>query len=375
MRVWNSVGKPDLLVVGDLGDFYFSEWAASRSLKVRRVDIALSWRSIIDPDVVITGFNLLFGKFLRREAYVRFLVRKIKRLQPKVVVTFIDNDIRFWELKRLLIAEKTKVVAIQNGRRGGLKDIDLDSLDPTIHGVTNYLCFGGAVKELYGRNTSSEQILALGSFRNNLVPVNPRNREGFLWISAFRSQLNLQNVSWEHFFRAESLAVKAFASTARELSKSLSVLGAAIDWEREKCWFDSLLGEGNYTFLRKQSGLQNYEYLDATELVGTVHSTMGYEAIARGGKCLFIDIKSTILSTPIYQFGYPDNSGRDGLWWVRDSSISSVKAAARRLMTIQESDYSSELKKFHERHLSYNPGNTILWDLLAKYCSDDDQCV
>ena len=100
-----------------------------------------------------------------------YLLNYIEFINPKIVINFIDNDIRFYELKNFF--KNKKFISIQNGWRTKINDI-FSKLDNKISKKLScdyYFIFNN----FYGKKLSNyidAKFIELGSIRNNYNPIN-----------------------------------------------------------------------------------------------------------------------------------------------------------------------------------------------------------
>ena len=359
--------RPDVLVYGELEATYLVKWAESRKLRVAILPTRFTWSS--SPILVLTAIKVLLGQIKRKDAFLDFALRFIRLTSPKVVATFLDNDIRFWELRNKFLGERPKFVAIQNGRRGGIWDLDFGRLTPDEHGVDAFFCFGSAIEEYYRVRTSTDDYILLGSSRNNRVSVTTEHiRAGFAWISSYRNSLppGMDERGRANFFLAEKEAAMSLQRFALERNELFFVIGCQEASSVEREWFCSFLGENQVDFIPKTDGESSYELLDRFKLVGTVHSTLGYEAIARGCRCFFFDWKAKILERNEYSFGYPDETPAKGLFWSRSTVFAEIEKSLDQLLLVDSDKLALAAEHFTRRYMNYDPENSSLWRYLDK---------
>ena len=146
-----------------------------------------------------------------------YVVTYIQMMQPKVVMTFIDNDVNFYKLKSMCI--QTKFVAIQNGVRanysssptsGFFDKLSLASKDKKLS--ADYFCaFGGAAAAQISQFVQCEQI-SIGSLKNNLF-VSHENSQTASYDVVLISQyppLSVQDELQQIYFGSHAISLADF---------------------------------------------------------------------------------------------------------------------------------------------------------------------
>ena len=116
----------------------------------------------------ITKLYITFGqlKFIlvnifKRPLRVNYLIYLIIQINPKVVITFIDNSSDFHIISRFL-QKKIKFIAIQNATR----EVQwLPKKWTKKFYIPEYYCFGSFDKKLFLKKTSVKNIKPKGSFK------------------------------------------------------------------------------------------------------------------------------------------------------------------------------------------------------------------
>ena len=102
---------------------------------------------------------------------ISHVCEKIIKYKPEFVITMMDNDLRFYRLKKYF-QNNIKFIAIQNGVRGRFHDI-FDN--PLIHKDKNlsadyYFSFGTSLVSLL-KKYIKVKIVPVGSVVNNMVKI------------------------------------------------------------------------------------------------------------------------------------------------------------------------------------------------------------
>ena len=103
-----------------------------------------------------------------------YFTRVIKTVNPKLIITYHDNHINFYKLKKIF--PDKKFIAIQNGYRFKKNDI-FEKLGIKENLSCDYIfCFGNAVARLY-RSMIKTKTICHGSLKNNIVKIKEKKKK------------------------------------------------------------------------------------------------------------------------------------------------------------------------------------------------------
>ena len=141
---------------------------------------------------ILVIFKCIIKLKFKRKAYIE---EYIKLVQPKLIITFIDNNKSFYNLKKISSA---KTLFIQNGIRTCFNDIFFYTFDSNMKlfpeikqnnfAVDYMLVWNDRVGKLYNKFIDGECI-SIGSFRNNFLIKKeiPKKNKVILFISNFKN--------------------------------------------------------------------------------------------------------------------------------------------------------------------------------------------
>lgn len=303
----------------------------------------------------------------------------IARVKPRLVLTYVDNNPGYYSFS--VRNSHLKTMFIQNGTRGYLADVfELLDKKPSVGPlkVDYMLTFGCRVGSEYEKYISG-QVVPIGSFRNNLVPVRRQKVKGTLaYISQYRdtSGFDMGGIfySFEQFWeRVDRLIVPFLVDYARVRGLAFQIIPCSGYYrdagllEKEKSYFNRIAGvECDYSEWNWHGS--SYDTIDATEVIVAIDSSMGLEATARGTKAAIFSFRSTILSLidpPFLNYGWPGSYPDDGPFWTNRPDPTAFERILDHLFAISEDEWRAELQKqgFADV-LQYDPGNSILRAIL-----------
>ena len=237
------------------------------------------------------AMRCLVGRNLSAQNYA---LTYIKIVEPKLVITFIDNFPAFFQVKNHF--PNITTVLIQNGVRVDPRDLfETNSEASGLHKnfVDKMFVFGSAIGATYGKYTQGE-IVPIGSFKNNLVPITKSKTRTVAYISTYRSGLPRHTVipdslpgfpiQYGEIIDRREQAIIFLANFCQKNNLGLIIIGKDEDFEGEKAYYDKLLKNCSWTIAQRQTTTINYAVVDESEIVVFTSSTLGYESLARGKK-------------------------------------------------------------------------------------------
>ncbi len=318
----------------------------------------------------------LFRRGNRSDAYYDCYMA---RVAPRLVLTYVDNNLEFYSFA--VRNPHLKTLFIQNGTRGYLADIFeiLDRKPPAGPLKVDYmLTFGSRVGAEYARYVSGE-VVPIGSFRNNLVPVRQQKAKGTLaFISQYRdtSGFDMAGVfyTFEQFWeQADRLIVPFLVEYAKAREITFHIVPCTGHYkdsallEKEKNYYNRIAG-CECAYSEWQWHGSSYDVIDATEVIVAIDTSMGLEAAARGSKAAIFSIRSTILSLidpPFLNYGWPGSYPDDGPFWTNRPDTAAFERILDHLFAISDDEWHAELQKQRFPDvLQYDPGNSTLRAIL-----------
>lgn len=310
----------------------------------------------ISLPILFISCLFFFFDFIRlKNLYFNYLKTFIIISNPKVIITFIDNDKNFYKFKKNF--QNKKFIAIQNGYRF-YKDDFFESIDRAEKKFQcdEYYCFGDGVKK-YLENRIDSKIITSGSVKNNYCKRKISSKSGICFISSFGISNNkfekkiLTNLNF--FCKKKKLKLYILARTKKN---------------EEYKFFKKILMKNNFIYVaRKDNICQSYNLIDKVELSISLNATLGYENLSRGNKTFFLNVNERNLNCNSFlKFGYPNNFSNIGYFWTdryeEQNFISQINKIYNELPAIWLSKTTKIIKKI----IIYDNGNKNLLKRLQK---------
>ena len=343
--------------------------------------------TILDPER-INIFVVLKMLLSFQNSHAQYRAKFIKIVQPRVVITFIDNDVTFYSLKS--IVSGPQFISVQNGLRhnysfnphGGFLD-QLDEVSKQTTLACDYICvFGLASANLFSTYIKAKTVIT-GSIQNNFPEIN--SSKGATSDVAFISQLQaftLEDSSVEVYFGNQGSTISEFFEAERRIVRGLSqycednglqlVICGKRDqthtYERE--FFESILQPKKLNFLARKSGSSTYDAIDATGLVVTVDSTIGYESLSIGKRVAFMSGRTQaagavgLAEVRDTNFGYPLDLSPTGKFWTNQATTTELTRILDYLRAVTDEEWAAEIAPYNESLMAYQPGNPVFRKLL-----------
>ena len=303
----------------------------------------------------------------------------ISIVSPSVIVTFIDNNPRFYELKRA--HPRLVIIFIQNGVRGETADIfgflKTNPRNNNYH-VDYMLTFGAAIGAKY-REHINGRIISIGSMKANRCKIEKNvNEKSLVFISQFDPppgnseqshfvSTDTRHITWSDFFSAERRIVKLLANYCGKNNLIFQICGRHPDLSGEEYeFFRESIGSKKWEFIPRDGLWGSYKTIDRAEFVIGIDSTLAYESLARGNKTGVFSARSDLLDDPAAKFGWPEKFPDNGPFWTNYADENEFERVLNYLTSVSNTDWEKTYQQYIPSLMEYDPGNTRLIALLRE---------
>ena len=289
----------------------------------------------------------------------KYYLEYIKFVGPKKVITFIDNNILFYQLKKYF--RSIEFISIQNGHRTEKRDFILELKKKQNN--KNLLCdkifianlgYGDLIKKYINCRT-----IPLGYFKNNFVKINNRQiqKKSMIFISQFRKN----EITSDHFI-VEKKILPLVNKFCIDNKINLYILGCSNNYNLEKNFFESLLVSSSFIFQRKLDFPKNYNFIDKFEIVVFIDSTLGYESIARKKKVAVFSNRRLTKVSSSEKFGWPVKYKNKGYFYSNNKNFNQIEInrILNNVLKINQKKWNKRIFPKLEKISIYNYGNNIL---------------
>lgn len=275
----------------------------------------------------------LFNLNLNFSNYKKFFIEYVN---PKVIITSNDNQLGFFRTKKLF--PKIKFVAIQ-----GFWKFDLDHdiiFNRSFYKKKDlncdfFLCYNKFVASEYKRFINCKNFISIGSFESNSFPINKKKNSNkkIIFISQFKNQED--DVHWHKNYnlgewKKEEIKFLYNIKEFIPLKEKITVIGKSSSF-KEKNYYKKIFGNKLIFIKNDRLNISRkkkiFKYLDKSELIITLDSSLGYEALARGNKVIFFSIRNNLDkdTRSRLRFCWPNKKSSYGLNWTNLNNKKEIK--------------------------------------------------
>ena len=316
----------------------------------------------------------IFNRGSKTEAYVDCFIRQVC---PRLVVTYIDNNINFLTISKR--HPNVKTLFIQNGLRSYHEDLfaPLDEIDSSLlsHLKVDYmLTFGSLIGEEYSRYIAGT-VVPIGSMKNNLVRKMPAKQKGVIgYISTWRKVS--ARLYGEHYTEhtyitpVDRIIISNLLCYSKAKNKRLMIISKnpnnGKSRKQEEEHFRNLLNQ-EPEFFDQPEPYPSYQSVDLADVVVGTESTLSYESIARGNKTAIFSVTGEFLGIPGLNYGWPGDFHDEGLFWTNIPCSKSFYRILDYLFTVEAIQWEKDVDATNFSSLMvYDPENSKLKEILRK---------
>ena len=363
-KKWQYPKKSEILIFDAMGaealmPYLAKYFVTTMTVRGESINIPCLFRGMLKPSFW-TGKP---GKAYT-EAYIQVVL-------PKVVITFIDNNSGFYEISKSFPDIKT--IFIQNGLRtisafyGIVKSYN--------YHVDYMLVHGSAIGKYY-QNYLSGQSISIGSLKNNAISnLSSVVNNDVLFISQWRCEPTKGTafsipaddtlVYWDEFFQSEIITLKFLDRWCVENNKHLKICGCTKNEDGlEIDFYSNCLQDSEWVYIPRKSNYSIYKLIDASEIVVSIDSTSGYEAISRSKRTAIFSCRDRGKSKFRFPFGWPKDLPNNGPFWTNDQDETQFQQIMDYLNTVSDNDWEKTRKYYLTDIMEFDPGNIHFISLL-----------
>ena len=311
------------------------------------------------------AFKCLINRDLSAQNYARQFIKKV---QPKLVLTFIDNYPPFYALKQDF--PEIKTLLIQNGYRsdrGDLFGLLATEYSKQQNMVDQLFVFGEAVGSKYRQHISGN-VTVHGSFKNNSVLLTQAPEKTVAYISTYRPRVSRSFVvpesspespiTYGEVIARRETAILWLANYCAEKNRLLKIIGKDENVAAEEDYYKGLLHEFEFEFVGKKSSETSYEAIDKSEIVVFTSSTLGYESLARGKKTAAIMLDAQLIKADALKFGWPADLADEGKFWTHQLSQQRIYEIMDYLINTTDAEWNETRLEAIKDVIEFDPGNS-----------------
>ena len=310
--------------------------------------------------LLIFAYSLIVNfkdTFKLKNIYFNYLKTFIDFTQPLCVITFIDNDKKFFRFKKYF--KNIKFIAIQNGYRFYKNDL-FEAIQNSnfIFECDEYYCYGENIKN-YLKNKVKANLYPIGSLKNNYCSINNNIiKKNLCFISSF----GISNHKYE------KLLLDIIYEFCQKKGVNLEIL-ARRKSEEEKEFFHNILQNKKFIFhQQKDEFCSSYSIIDKAEICISLNATLGYESLARGNKTFFFNLNDRNLNCSSFtKFGYPEKFPDEGFFWTNKFDPSTAIKNIDYIYNLSEKEWKSMSHEIIKKIIVYDANNQFFQERLSQF--------
>ncbi len=362
--IWKIPSQKDIVIFDAAGAEILSEYLNNHSYIIFYTrGYYVKGESLYISIVLVSIFTRKFWSGKITEVYKETFLNYVS---PKLVLTFIDNSIDFYQIKNKF--PKITTMFVQNGWRGEIGDVFEKLEYSKTYKVDYMLVFNQHIAEKYKKYISGKTI-AIGSLKNNYVK-NPNldKNDSVLFISQFRFTDSFDDIflrnklgktySFRQFYNSDEIVLRFLARWCKLNKLKLSIASYYSDSNsKELGYFKSILLSEDWQILPRIDNYSSYAYLDTAKIVVSIDSTLGYESLGRGNRTAIFSTRGPDIENTATKFGWPGEYPESGPFWTNNKDEVEFERIMNYLNTSSDQDWEKISKQYSTELMPFDPGN------------------
>ena len=368
---WQYPRKSDVLIYDFVGSEILAPYFKNHSIEIMSVrgeqlNIWCLLLAVFSPSLSLKG-----------KVFQAYQLAYIKVVNPKLVITFIDNNPFFYEISTL--CRGTKTAFVQNGYRGLYNDV-FGALQKSNTSKVDYMfVFGKAIGKQYSEYLTG-RFFSIGSLKNNeKTKVKEKIPNTVIFISGgliaqdtspdSMLDINSEKISFRDFHRAERVVLRFLREWCTKNGKRLQICTTNGPGSPEEGFIDGILGDSSYDFIAGRSLGDAYLFIDRAEYVVFIDSTLGYESLARGNRTAAFTCRGYAVPSISRKFGWPLQLPENGPFWTNEMAVEQLQRVMNYLTSMSEDDFAQVSMTYMSEIMEFDPGNTKFKGLIEDIMS------
>ena len=292
---------------------------------------------------------LFFFKFRNLIKNYKFFY--LKSVSPKVVYTSIDNNLAFFLLKD--IYPHTTYIADQNGMRDNyFYDYAYNQKKKfkIKYKVDYYFVFGEYEKKRIKKIIDGNIIVCGNTKNNNYIAPKKKKEKIITYISSkIKTRLELEKKIFNHLILfSQKFNYKLFFLDRPSQNNNMLL--------------KEVFKNKNWSYRNDKSLNNRYDLLNKSKIIIFAHSTLGYECMSRGYKCLALNNN---------QYNYSNQfNKKNGYFWCLPDNFKLVENKILKILSCETKKWEKDLKNYSRKILFFDPANLKKIKIINKILND-----
>lgn len=198
--------------------------------------------------------------------------------------------------------------------------------------------FGGYERERLKKIIKGKIIIA-GNSRNNFIKIKKQKKQKI--ITYISSKIRLRPVLEKKIFSKLIIFCKKFNYKLFFLDRPN---------QNNKNYLISIFGEGNWKYVQYKNNYTKYKLLSKSKLIAFAHSTLGYQFLSRGSRCISFN-------NNYYNYSNLFHTKKTGEYWCSPNKYKTVEKKLLEILSFTNSQWKSVVKLFVKEVLFYDNNN------------------
>lgn len=357
-KIFLPPNKNNILIIDDNFKFIFDN-----KIKKKFDYLDIRFKSIN----VFVLFKLLMSK--KKNNFFNYVLEYIKLSHAKTIITFNDNLILIYKIKRFL--PKIKIISFQNGFRNKFFFENLKNHKPLV--ADKIFVFNNKYGKLFRERIDTKTIIS-GSLKNNLTQKEnfKQKRKSLLFVSSgypnekyiSSYEKNGYKFKSSEFFKPEIKLFKNVIKYCKLNDLTLEVSPKNSFDVNEFKFFKNI--EKNFKFIYHKSSYQNMLTYDLSNQVLasiSTHSTFGPENLAKGNRHAIFNNKKYV-SNGIYDVFWYLKIKNTGCFWSDEVSFKEVKRVLNFVLNSTNFTWKKKTSSIINNLMKYDNKNEEMFKIL-----------
>ena len=351
--------KKKYLILDSTQNFIFKKYFKDNEIK------------ILDTRYESINLYILLKTFLSLKfKYNDYIVQYIKEVDCEFVISFIENNIFYYQLKKIF--PQKKIILIQNGMR---PEFFFDKLENKKNLKVDYLLTFSDFYSLCYKKFIDGKFVSIGSFKSNsIIRDKSEKKESVLFISSGPSSKEDMGIfekkifKSNDYFSAEKYLLPLILNYCVEKNLELSILTRSKldkELEYEKNFYQKIIPSQNFNFLDTNQWEKCYKIIDASTIVVSIYSALGLESISRDNRTAIFNVRDKITRImSLKLFWSNDKIAKKGSFWTNEITKNEVDRVLNFALTSSYSEWKKSLEIIIPFLVSQDEGNNSFKKIL-----------
>lgn len=331
----------------------------------------------------IIVLRAIYRKFKEKNLSLKenYIIEYIKENNPEHIISFTNVDLFFWTLKNYFPDKKFYLFQASSINGWGQNQFDRYKVKYKKRNKIDYIFPWG--KGLFRKYKSvlDCNLIDAGSLLNNSIPNSKIkiNKRYIIFLSQYKKQTSFIRTNENKIVDQNSTyhdqrkhVLKILHEFCNKNNFKLKIFPRSFkkdDWENENLYFQRMFKNINLVLIKRTHKKQIYDCLSKYQNFVVIDSSAGYEALARGKRVCFLNIKksfSNYYDSGDHRYGWPLKFSKNKNFWSSSHKKKSIERALNFAFFTSDSNWKKVKKKYIDPVIIYDPLNKKLFNNLKK---------